>query len=100
MPRFLRIRLTEEDKKYLLELKKTAKTPLRNFNRIEILLLNNEGFTVKEIAMYLSKKESTVRTTINNWLTLEKEGLFDRDRTGRPKKWKYQGEQVTLVRTK
>ena len=88
MPRFLRIRLTEEEKKYLLDFKKNTKTPLRTLKRIEILLLNNQGFTVKEISKYLSEKESTIRKTINNWFTLEKASLFDKNRSGRPKRWK------------
>jgi transposase len=88
MPLFLRIRLTEEEKKALLKLKNAPQTPGRTSRRIEILMLSDKGMTVKQIAQVSQENETTIRRTIRRWIDGEKEGLFDQPRQGRPRKWK------------
>lgn len=88
MPVFLRVRLTEAERKELFELKNGTNTPLRTQIRIAILILSDRGLSVKQIANYIKQNETTIRRTIGRWLNKDKEGLFDRPRKGRPKKWK------------
>lgn len=88
MPVFLRVRLTETEKKELLELRKASQTPLRTRTRIDVLTLSDQGLSVKQIASYLKQNETTIRRTLGRWLDRDKEGLFDEPRIGRPKKWK------------
>lgn len=87
MPVFLRVRLTEAERKELNELKNLPNTPLRTQLRIETLILSDQGLSVKQIANYIKQNETTIRRTIGRWLNQDKEGLFDEVRPGRPKKW-------------
>lgn len=87
MPVYLRIKLTEEEKKELLKLKQAALTPARTRIRIETLILSDSGLSVKKIATVTNQKETTVRRTIKRWIDQEKEGLFDQPRQGRPRNW-------------
>lgn len=88
MPAALKIKLTEEEELELLELKKDPKTPQRTKERIEALRLNAKGWKVAKIADYLHQAPNTVRKTITSWLSTGKEGLFDKPRMGRKRKWK------------
>jgi transposase len=88
MPAALRIRLTEEERKYLVSLPEQADIPAGTKKRIQILRCSDWGWKVAEIAEKLKCSEAMVRRTIGIWIDREKEGLFDKPRQGRPKKWK------------
>jgi transposase len=88
MPIFLRVRLTESEHEELLQLQKVSNISERTRRRIEILLLSNQGLSVKQISECVKQKEAGIRRTINRWFDLGQKGLFDEPRQGRPRKWK------------
>lgn len=87
MPAQLKIRLSDSEEKELLELTQNPKTPKRTLKRVEVLRLNNQGWSVKEIASWINWSENTVRKTIKRWIFQGKSGLGDRPRSGRKKRW-------------
>jgi transposase len=87
MPVYLRVKLTEEEKKELLKLKQASLTPVRTRTRIETLILSDRGLSVKQIAEVMNQNKTTIRRTIKRWIDQGKEGLFDQPRTGRPRNW-------------
>lgn len=95
MPAALRIKLTEEEELELLELKRDLKTPPRTRDRIEALRLNAKGWKTEKIADYLNQAPNTVRKTIYCWISSGKEGLFDKPRMGRKRKW--QNEDIEYL---
>ncbi|MDJ0659006.1 MAG: helix-turn-helix domain-containing protein [Crocosphaera sp.] len=87
MPSPLRIQLTTEEKQCLFELRDNPKITKRTRQRVEALLLSNEGLKVSAIANYLNCGYKAVRQTFYRWLTQGKEGLFDAPRSGRKRVW-------------
>jgi transposase len=87
MPARLKICLSDSEKKELLGLTQNPKTPKRTLKRVEVLRLNNQGWRVKEIALWIGWSENTVRKTIKRWLFEGKSGLLDKPRSGRKKRW-------------
>ncbi|MDY6786366.1 MAG: helix-turn-helix domain-containing protein, partial [Cyanobacteriota bacterium] len=64
MPARLKNRLSDSEEKELLELTQNPETPKRTLKRVEVLRLNNQGWSVKEIASWINWSENTVRKTI------------------------------------
>jgi transposase len=88
MPARLKIRLTESERKDLLELTRNPQVPERNRKRAEVLCLSDQGWKVKEIANWVKWAPNTVREAIHRWVLKGKEGLGDAPRSGRKKRWK------------
>lgn len=54
--------------------------------RAHIILLNNQGVSVKDMISILDLNRQAIAVTINKWKSLGVCGLFDKKRKGRPKK--------------
>ena len=67
MPAPIRIVLTEEEDRTLLELRVAASVPYRTRERAHMLRLNAQGWTVPTIAGIFECHEHTVRATIRRW---------------------------------
>ena len=67
MPAPIRIVLTEEEDRTLLELRVAASVPYRTRERAHMLRLNAQGWTVPAIAKVFDCHEHTVRATIRRW---------------------------------
>lgn len=87
MPAPLRIRLTAEEEKKLVNLSNNPNTPKRTRERAEALRLNGLGWKVQKIAQYLNCAPNTVRQTIYRWVSVGWEGLWDKRRCGRKPVW-------------
>ena len=88
MPAPLKIDLSEEEDKNLLELQKLAGIPYRVKERAEIIRLRHYGWSVEKIAQYKGKSPHTVRDCFHRWKKRGMEGLWEKMGRGRKKKWK------------
>ena len=67
MPAPIRIVLTEEEDRTLLELRVVTCVPQRTRDRAHILRLNAQGWNTPAIAETFECHEHTVRATIRRW---------------------------------
>lgn len=87
MPASLRIKLSQEEDKALLELSMKDGVPHRVKQRASVVRLNARGWKVKQIAEYWNWADQTVRQAIHRWLSGGIEGLWEADGRGRKRNW-------------
>ncbi len=87
MPAPIRIVLTEEEDRTLLELRVAASVPYRTRDRAHMLWLNAQGWTVPAIAEIFDCHEHTVRATIRRWQADGLGGLWEASGRGAKRKW-------------
>ncbi len=87
MPAPMRIVLTEEEDRTLLELRVAASVPYRTRDRAHMLWLNAQGWTVPAIAEIFDCHEHTVRATIKRWQADGLGGLWEAPGRGAKRKW-------------
>jgi len=83
----LRVFLSISEEKTLLELSRAIGIPQRTKDRASVLRLSSMGWKVEKIAVYLKWSKQTVRETIHRWRKYGIIGLWDKNRTGRKRKW-------------
>jgi transposase len=83
----MRIVLTEEEDRTLLELRVAASVPYRTRDRAHMLWLNAQGWTVPAIAEIFDCHEHTVRATIKRWQADGLGGLWEAPGRGAKRKW-------------
>jgi len=89
--------LVEEEQVFLLDIIKTGKRSSRKMNRARILLLADEEKTDREIAGVLHTSVPTVQRTRQRFVEGNLEySLNERQRCGRPRKLKGEGEAVLI----
>ena len=87
MPAPIRIVLTAEEDRTLLELRVAASVPYRTRARAHMLWLNAQGWTVAAIAEIFDCHEHTVRATIRRWQADGLGGLWEAPGRGAKRKW-------------
>ena len=87
MPSPLKVVLTLEQDRQLLEITQSAASSKRTKQRAEALRLSSRGWTVYQIAEYFDCNPQTIRQTIHKWRKEGISGLDDRPKTGRPRQW-------------
>ena len=87
MPAPIRIVLTEEEDRTLLELRVASSVPQRTRDRAHMLRLNAQGWNTPAIAEIFECHEHTVRATIRRWQTDGLGGLWEAAGRGAKRKW-------------
>lgn len=87
MPAPIRIVLTEEEDRTLLELRVATCVPQRTRDRAHILRLNAQGWNTPAIAEIFECHEHTVRATIRRWQAKGLGGLWEAPGRGAKRKW-------------
>ena len=87
MPAALKVKLSIEEDKRLLEISQREATGKRVKQRAEAIRLSSHGWKVAQIAAYFEWHEQTVREIIQRWKQNGEKGLYDLPKTGRPKQW-------------
>ena len=87
MPAPIRIVLTEEEDRTLLELRVATCVPQRTRDRAHMLRLNAQGWNTPAIAEIFECHEHTVRATIRRWQTDGVGGLWEAPGRGAKRKW-------------
>ena len=87
MPAPIRIVLTEEEDRTLLELRVAADVPQRTRDRSHMLRLNAQGWNTPAIAEIFECHEHTVRATIRRWQEGGLGGLWEATGRGAKRKW-------------
>jgi transposase len=87
MPAALKVKLSLEEDKRLLEISQSKETGKRVKQRAEAMRLSSHGWKVTQIAEYFDWHEQTVREIIQRWKQYGEQGLYDLPKTGRPKQW-------------
>lgn len=87
MPAPMRIVLTEEEDRTLLELRVATCVPQRTTDRAHILRLNAQGWNTPAIAEIFECHEHTVRATIRRWQAKGLGGLWEAPGRGAKRKW-------------
>ena len=87
MPAALKVKLSLEEDKRLLEISQSKETGKRVKQRAEAMRLSSHGWKVAQIADYFDWHEQTVREIIQRWKRDGEQGLYDLPKTGRPKQW-------------
>lgn len=87
MPAPIRIVLTEEEDRTLLELRVATCVPQRTRERAHMLRLNAQGWNVPAIAEIFECHEHTVRATIRRWQADGLGGLWEAPGRGAKRKW-------------
>jgi transposase len=85
MPAALKVKLSVEEDKRLLEISQSKETGKRVKQRAEAMRLSSHGWKVAQIAAYFDWHEQTVREIIQRWKQHGEQGLYDLPKTGRPK---------------
>jgi len=80
------VRLKEEDR-LLLELLKSRGSSERVRDRCHALLLSNKGYDINTLSDIFSVHRDTIGKWISKWNTKGKNGLLDKDKSGRPKRF-------------
>ncbi len=93
MPAPIRIVLTEEEDRTLLELRVANSVSQRTRERAHMLRLNAQGWTVPAIAEIFECHEHTVRATIRRWQQQGLGGLWSATGRGTKRKWKEEDMQ-------
>ena len=88
MPAPLRVHLSQEEDRELLEFQKIVGIPQRVKERAEMVRLNHHGWSVEAIAKYKGKSPHTVRTSLKRWSSQGWEGLWEKTGRGRKRNWK------------
>ena len=94
------LRLNKSDIAYLEAYKRTGKISLRQYNRINILLLLHRGKRVREIEEFLGVDRVTVWRTKNKYLAQGiQKALEEENRPGQPLKYTtdHEAERTALV---
>lgn len=73
----LRIFLSQEEDRTLLELRTATTVPQRVKDRASMLRLNNRGWYIEDIAVHLNCHRQTVREAINRWKDMGLGGLWE-----------------------
>ena len=94
--KFLRIRLTEEEKNILGEWSRTGNEESQSAERARIILLSNEDLTVEEIARHLQTRPARVSKWRQRFAKHRLFGLSDIQRSGNPGKYDEQTEKRVL----
>ena len=82
------IRLSDSDVAYLEKFKNNGKKSLREFNRVNILLLLNKGKKTSEIEEFLEVDRVTIWRVKNKYLESDiKKALIEDERPGQPVKY-------------
>lgn len=97
MPAALKVKLSVEEDKRLLEISQREVTGKRVKQRAEAIRLSSHGWKVAQIASYFEWHEQTVREIIQRWKQDGEKGLYDLPKTGRPKQW--QEEDLKYIET-
>ncbi|NMF61252.1 helix-turn-helix domain-containing protein [Pseudanabaena yagii] len=97
MPAALKVKLSLEEDKRLLEISQKEATGKRVKHRAEAIRLSSHGWKVAQIAAYFEWHEQTVREIIQRWKQNGEQGLYDLPKTGRPKQW--QEEDLKYLET-
>lgn len=87
MPAPIRIVLTEEEDRTLLELRVASSVPQRTRDRAHMLRLNAQGWNTPAIAEIFECHEHTVRATIRRWQDWGLGGLWESPGRGAKRKW-------------
>ena len=87
MPAPIRIVLTEEEDRTLLELRVATSVPQRTRDRAHMLRLNAHGWNTPAIAEIFECHEHTVRATIRRWQDGGLGGLWEASGRGAKRKW-------------
>ena len=87
MPAPIQITLTAEEERTLSELRVTQSVPQRTRDRVHMLRLNGQGWTVPAIAKIFDCHEHTVRSTLQRWRTGGLGGLWEAPGRGAKRKW-------------
>lgn len=87
MPSALRVVLTAEEERTLLDLSQAECVPERTRNRARALRLNARGLALAEIATYLDWAPQTVRKAIHRWHQQGLMGLWDAPHVGPQPRW-------------
>ena len=87
MPAPIRIVLTKEEDRTLLELRLATCVPQRTRDRTRILRLNAQGWNTPAIAETFECYEHTVRATIRRWQNWGLGGLWEASGRGAKRKW-------------
>ena len=87
MPAPMRLVLTAEEDRTLLELRVAASVPYRTRDRAHMLWLTAQGWTVAAIAEIFDCHEHTVRATIRRWQADGLGGLWEAPGRGAKRKW-------------
>ena len=93
----LKIKLSLEEDKRLLEISQSKETGKRVKQRAEAMRLSSHGWKVAQISEYFDWHEQTVREIIQRWKRGGEQGLYDLPKTGRPKQW--QEEDLKYIET-
>ena len=88
MPAPLKVHLSEEEDRQLLEFQKIDGIPRRVRERAEMVRLNHYGWSVAKIAEYKIKSPHTVRASLKRWSNLGFIGLWEKAGRGRKRTWK------------
>ncbi len=83
----LRIFLSKESDRTLLELRAGQTVPQRVKDRAQMLRLNHRGWYVEDIAAYFNCHRQTVRETIHRWQKLGLGGLWEAKGRGETRSW-------------
>ncbi len=86
MPAPIRIVLTEEEDRTLLELRVATSVPQRTRDRAHMLRLNAQGWNTPAIAEIFECHEHTVRATIRRWQADGLSGLWEAPGRGAKRK--------------
>lgn len=78
----LRIFLTSEENRTLLELRRAKTVSQRVKDRAQVIRLNHQGWYVEKIAAYLKWNVKTVRQTLHRWNSQGLGGLWDAPHPG------------------
>lgn len=78
--------LKEEDRQ-LLELLKNRGSSERVRDRCHALLLSDKGYDIGSLSDIFSVHRDTVSNWITKWNTKGKDGLLDKDKPGRPRRF-------------
>ena len=87
MPAPIRIVLTEEEDRTLLELRVATSVPQRTRDRAHMLRLNAQGWNTPAIAEIFECHEHTLRATIRRWQADGLSGLWESPGRGAKRKW-------------
>ncbi len=87
MPAPIRLILTEEEDRTLLELRVATCVPQRTRDRAHMLRLNAQGWAAPAIAEIFECHEHTVRATIRRWQADGLGGLWEAPGRGAKRKW-------------
>lgn len=83
----LRIFLSAEEERTLRELRIANTVAQRVKDRASMLLLNNQGLYVEDIAVYFKCNKQTVRETIHRWQKKGLGGLSEAQGRGQKRSW-------------